>query len=58
MLAANTQNCVWKNDIKCTYFLPDLSSIVLLAGSGEGIGKAWGCDLSYKYVEINAEYTT
>jgi len=32
--------------------------IVLLTGNGGGNGKAWGCDLSYKYVEINAEYTT
>ena len=23
-----------------------------------GHGTAWGCDLSYKYVKINAEYTT
>jgi glutamate N-acetyltransferase/amino-acid N-acetyltransferase len=27
-------------------------------GSGPGIGVAWGCDLSYDYVKINAEYTT
>lgn len=27
-------------------------------GKGAGTGVAWGCDLSYKYVEINAEYTT
>ncbi len=27
-------------------------------GSGAGTGKAWGCDLSYDYVKINAEYTT
>lgn len=27
-------------------------------GSGEGRGRAWGCDLSYDYVKINAEYTT
>ena len=32
--------------------------IVLLTGNEGGNGKAWGCDLSYKYVEINAEYTT
>ena len=32
----------------------DLSS----AGQGHGEGVAYGCDLSYKYVEINAEYTT
>ncbi|NJK33662.1 MAG: bifunctional glutamate N-acetyltransferase/amino-acid acetyltransferase ArgJ [Oscillatoriales cyanobacterium SM2_2_1] len=27
-------------------------------GSGMGQGIAWGCDLSYDYVRINAEYTT
>ncbi|WP_072621672.1 bifunctional ornithine acetyltransferase/N-acetylglutamate synthase [Spirulina major] len=27
-------------------------------GSGSGAGVAWGCDLSYDYVKINAEYTT
>ncbi len=27
-------------------------------GSGPGTGRAWGCDLSYDYVKINAEYTT
>ena len=25
---------------------------------GEGIGSAWGCDLSYEYVKINACYRT
>jgi glutamate N-acetyltransferase / amino-acid N-acetyltransferase len=27
-------------------------------GSGPHDGMAWGCDLSYDYVKINAEYTT
>jgi glutamate N-acetyltransferase/amino-acid N-acetyltransferase len=27
-------------------------------GNGPGTGIAWGCDLSYDYVRINAEYTT
>ena len=27
-------------------------------GPGPGRGMAWGCDLSYDYVKINAEYTT
>lgn len=27
-------------------------------GKGQGKGMAWGCDLSYDYVKINAEYTT
>jgi acetylglutamate kinase len=25
---------------------------------GEGSGRAWGCDLSYDYVKINADYTS
>ena len=27
-------------------------------GIGNGAGEAWGCDLSYEYVKINASYTT
>ncbi len=32
--------------------------IEVCVGNGTGEGKAWGCDLSYDYVKINAEYTT
>ncbi|MEO0431866.1 MAG: bifunctional ornithine acetyltransferase/N-acetylglutamate synthase [Cyanobacteria bacterium J06656_5] len=32
--------------------------IVVSVGNGAGTGNAWGCDLSYDYVKINAEYTT
>ncbi|GAP97737.1 bifunctional ornithine acetyltransferase/N-acetylglutamate synthase [Leptolyngbya sp. NIES-2104] len=32
--------------------------IAVSIGNGTGSGKAWGCDLSYDYVKINAEYTT
>ena len=32
--------------------------IILSVGTGPGKGTAWGCDLSYDYVKINAEYTT
>jgi glutamate N-acetyltransferase/amino-acid N-acetyltransferase len=32
--------------------------IAVNVGNGHGSGKAWGCDLSYDYVKINAEYTT
>ncbi|KAK6943692.1 Arginine biosynthesis protein ArgJ [Dillenia turbinata] len=32
--------------------------IYISIGDGPGSGKAWGCDLSYDYVKINAEYTT
>ncbi len=33
-------------------------SIKVSLGEGQGRWTVWGCDLSYKYVEINAEYTT
>ncbi|KAJ6764571.1 ARGININE BIOSYNTHESIS BIFUNCTIONAL PROTEIN ARGJ [Salix koriyanagi] len=32
--------------------------IYISVGDGPGSGQAWGCDLSYDYVKINAEYTT
>ncbi|MGB0563913.1 MAG: bifunctional ornithine acetyltransferase/N-acetylglutamate synthase [Spirulinaceae cyanobacterium] len=32
--------------------------ITIDLGAGSGSGLAWGCDLSYDYVKINAEYTT
>ncbi len=33
-------------------------AIKVSIGNGPQTGKAWGCDLSYDYVKINAEYTT
>jgi glutamate N-acetyltransferase/amino-acid N-acetyltransferase len=36
----------------------DTVLISVSLGNGHGFGKAWGCDLSYDYVRINAEYTT
>jgi len=41
-----------------TYLKEDTVLISVTIGNGAGIGKAWGCDLSYDYVKINAEYTT
>lgn len=35
---------------------PVVFSVDLHQGFGEGV--AWGCDLSYDYIRINAEYTT
>ncbi|MDY6806278.1 MAG: bifunctional ornithine acetyltransferase/N-acetylglutamate synthase [Cyanobacteriota bacterium] len=40
------------------YLKGDTVLISLSVGSGPGSGKAWGCDLSYDYIKINAEYTT
>jgi len=33
-------------------------TIDLSVGEDAATGKAWGCDLSYDYVKINAEYTS
>jgi glutamate N-acetyltransferase/amino-acid N-acetyltransferase len=33
-------------------------TITVSIGNGLGAGTAWGCDLSYDYVKINADYTT
>ncbi len=40
------------------YLKEDTVLISVKIGNGSGVGKAWGCDLSYDYVKINAEYTT
>lgn len=40
------------------YLKSDTVLISVNIGVGSGQSVAWGCDLTYKYVEINAEYTT
>jgi glutamate N-acetyltransferase / amino-acid N-acetyltransferase len=40
------------------YLQEDTVLISVVVGLGSGKSTAWGCDLTYKYVEINAEYTT
>jgi glutamate N-acetyltransferase/amino-acid N-acetyltransferase len=40
------------------YLKEDTVLISVCIGNGSGTGTAWGCDLSYDYVRINAEYTT
>lgn len=40
------------------YLQTDTVAIQVNIGNGAGVGQAWGCDLSYDYVKINAEYTT
>lgn len=39
-------------------FTCTIAFVFLLTGNGPGHGQAWGCDLSYDYVKINAEYTS
>jgi glutamate N-acetyltransferase/amino-acid N-acetyltransferase len=40
------------------YLKEDTVLLSVCIGNGSGSGIAWGCDLSYDYVKINAEYTT
>ena len=47
-----------KSRMKGRYLVDDIVKIKINLNSGESKGKAWGCDLSKKYVEINSEYTT
>ncbi|MFN3927749.1 MAG: bifunctional glutamate N-acetyltransferase/amino-acid acetyltransferase ArgJ [Pseudanabaenaceae cyanobacterium] len=40
------------------YLKSEFVQVFVQVGQGKGTGTAWGCDLSYDYVKINAEYTT
>ncbi len=54
----NAAHTYLKQAAEGTYLRNDTVLISVSIGSGPGIGTAWGCDLSYDYVKINAEYTT
>lgn len=45
-------------DAASAYLKQDPVIIKVSVGNDAGQGTAWGCDLSYDYVRINAEYTT
>lgn len=49
---------VFDREAASQYLHQDPVIIQVSVGDGAGMGKAWGCDLSYDYVKINAEYTT
>lgn len=51
-------NAYLKTKAAGAYLRDDTVLISVSVGSGSGSGVAWGCDLSYDYVKINAEYTT
>ncbi len=44
--------------LKGDYLVDDIITIRLRVGQGIHSATAWGCDLSDKYVRINADYTT
>jgi len=48
-----------ETEVKARKLLSDHNiSMNLELGVGNGKAEAWGCDLTYEYVKINAEYTT
>ena len=47
-----------KEKMNGDYLTNDTIQITLNLNNGDGKAKAWGCDLSKKYIEINSEYTT
>lgn len=51
-------NAYLKQAAAGAYLKNDTVLIAVDLGEGQGKGTAWGCDLSYDYVKINAEYTT
>lgn len=51
-------NAYLKQAAAGAYLKEDTVLISVNTGNGSGSGVAWGCDLSYDYVKINAEYTT
>ena len=59
MIATNMSNDLSgdRRTVK-TQRLDNPAIVAVSIGNGHGSGKAWGCDLSYDYVKINAEYTT
>ena len=48
----------FSEDEALNYLKQDFIQIFVDLHCGEAVGKAWGCDLSYDYVKINASYRT
>lgn len=54
----NSVPCGFSEDEARHYLHQPLIKISVDLHVGKGAGKAWGCDLSYDYVKINASYRT
>ncbi|MGH7723778.1 MAG: bifunctional glutamate N-acetyltransferase/amino-acid acetyltransferase ArgJ [Candidatus Dormibacteria bacterium] len=57
VFAAGSPVPVELDRVRAVFTRPRIDIEVQL-GSGQGSGRAWGCDLSPDYVHINADYTT
>jgi len=54
----NSEPVAFSEEIALQYLQEDFIQIFVDLHCGEAVGKAWGCDLSYDYVKINASYRT
>lgn len=54
----NSTPVAFDEDEARNYLLKEKVDILVDLHLGEGVGMAWGCDLSYDYVKINASYRT
>lgn len=52
----NSEPCEFSEEEALEYLKGDFIQIFVNLHVGNGEGKAWGCDLSYDYVKINASY--
>ncbi|WP_338472145.1 bifunctional ornithine acetyltransferase/N-acetylglutamate synthase [Niallia sp. XMNu-256] len=48
----------FSEEVALDYLKQDFIQIFVHLHCGEAVGKAWGCDLTYDYVKINASYRT
>ncbi|WP_102271842.1 bifunctional ornithine acetyltransferase/N-acetylglutamate synthase [Cytobacillus massiliigabonensis] len=54
----NSEPLPFSEEDASTYLQNNMIQIYVDLQNGNGNGKAWGCDLSYDYVKINASYRT
>jgi len=54
----NSQPVSFSEEEAKAYLENDTVEVYVDLQQGSGIGKAWGCDLTYDYVKINASYRT
>ncbi|MDQ0232284.1 bifunctional ornithine acetyltransferase/N-acetylglutamate synthase [Metabacillus malikii] len=57
-LFTNNSPQAFSEETASEYLKRDQVKILVNLGVGEEAGKAWGCDLTYDYVKINASYRT
>ena len=58
LVVKDGQPAAFERSAASGYLKDDTVLISVSIGNDPGFGTAWGCDLSYDYVKINAEYTT